>query len=323
MKKLLILFGTDSFEHDISILSCKNIIKNIDNKKYIFDVVGIDKNNCWYLITDYHNFEFDPNKQIYNITDFLKMYDLIFPVIHGKNGEDGRLQGLFDILNKKYIGSNLISNALCMDKSYCKIICDKYNIPQIDYIILKKGEKINKKLNYPVIVKPANGGSSIGISIANNKKQLIQAIKHAFNFDNKIVIEKFIKCREIECAILQNNNKFIIDIGEIIPSNTFYDYEDKYIKNTSTYNLDPNIDKNIKKKIKEYAIKIFNIFDCKDLARIDFLYDTSSNQIYFNEINTMPGFTNISMFPLILSKNKITIKNIIDILVNNNTKRKG
>lgn len=319
MKKLLLLFGTDSFEHEVSIISCKNIIKNIDRKKFIFDVVGISKDNEWFLVTDYEDLSLYSDKQIYNVSEFVKMYDVIFPVIHGKNGEDGKLQGFLDICGIKYVGSNLISSSICMDKAYCKIICEKYRIPQIDYIILKKGEKLNKKISYPVIVKPANGGSSIGISIVNNKKELKTSINNAFKYDDKIIIEKYIKARELECAVIETKNKIIIDVGEVLPSNTFYDYEDKYLKNETKYDLYPKIDKKIIKEIKDYSRIIFDILECKDLARIDFLYDYTNNKVYFNEINTMPGFTDISMYPMILSKNNLNLKDIITILINNNS----
>ncbi len=311
MEKITVIYGGKSFEHDISIKSYKSFIENI-NKKYELSTIYVDKNGIWH----------QNNKVMNNIVDFLKTQDIIFPLIHGNIGEDGKLQGLFETFNIKYVGSNTISSAIGMDKAFCKIILDKYNINQVPYIIINKKTKIKEitsKINFPIIIKPANGGSSIGINIANNKIELIKALNNAFKYDKKVVIEKYIKARELEIGIIENNGIICSSIGEI-KSQGFYDFDSKYIKNTEVI-VNPNLKKEIKLKIKDYAREIFKILECSNFARIDFLYDETNEELYFNEINTIPGFTNISMFPKLFINDGYSYKEIIDILIKNAKRR--
>lgn len=305
MKKVCVIYGGVSFEHDISVRSYNSFIKYI-NKKYELSTIYVDKNGLWYF----------NNKIIDNIVEFLKKQDVIFNLIHGNIGEDGKLQGLFETFNINYIGSNCLSSALSMDKAFCKIILDKYNIKQVPYIISNKKTKIKEivdKINFPMIIKPANGGSSIGISVANNKIELIKALNNAFKYDKKVVIEKFIKARELEIGILENKGLICSSIGEI-KTNSFYDYESKYINDTEVI-INPYIKKEVKFKIYDYARKIFKILECSNLARVDFLYDEINDILYFNEINTIPGFTDISMFPKLFINDGYSYSDIIDILI--------
>lgn len=241
--------------------------------------------------------------------------------MHGNYCEDGKLQGFFESFNIKFIGSKTLSSAISMDKSISKLLFDSLNIPQVSYKIIKDEYKIDdiiKDINFPMIIKPANGGSSIGISKANNKKELIKSIKLAKKYDNKLVIEEFIKARELEVAVLENKNKLIISkAGEINSANEFYDYEAKYINSKSYTTIPDDLPLEVFSKIKLYAKKIFNTFDCKDLARIDFFYDEINNNIYINEINTIPGFTTISMFPKLIKNEGIEYKDLISILIDN------
>ena len=257
-----------------------------------------------------------------NVVDFLKEQDVIFPLIHGNIGEDGKLQGLFETFDIKYVGSNTISSALAMDKAFCKIILDKYNIKQVPYVILNKKTKIKEitsKLNYPVIVKPANGGSSIGISIAHNARELVKALSNAFKYDKKVVVEKFVKARELEVGVIENNGIICSSIGEI-KSQGFYDFDSKYIKDTEVI-VNADLKKETKLKIKEYAREIFKILECSGFARVDFLYDEINEELYFNEINTIPGFTDISMFPKLFINDGYSYSEIIDILIKNAKRR--
>lgn len=304
MKKVLLIYGGTSEEHDISCMSAKEIINNIDKTKYTLDNVLITKNNLWIY----------NEKQITNIIDFLKKYDVIFPITHGKDGEDGKLQGLLDLFKIKYIGSNWGSSFICMNKQRTKEILNYYNIPQVPFQIYKKNAPLT--ISFPVIIKPVNGGSSIGITIANNKKEFKKAIKNANKYDNEIIIEKYIKAKELECAILQEKKLIISDVGEIISSNIFYDYEAKYQNKDSQTIIPANIDKDIKKQIQIYAKKIFEILKLKGLARIDFFLDENNN-IYLNEINTLPGFTQISMFPKLIMNEGISYQNILSKLIEN------
>lgn len=311
MEKITVIYGGKSFEHDISIRSYKSFVENI-NKKYQLSTIYVDKDGLWY----------ENNKLMNNIVDFLKEQDVIFPLIHGNIGEDGKLQGLFETFDIKYVGSNTISSALAMDKAFCKIILDKYNIKQVPYVILNKKTKIKEitsKLNYPVIVKPANGGSSIGISIANNARELVKALSNAFKYDKKVVVEKFVKARELEVGVIENNGIICSSIGEI-KSQGFYDFDSKYIKDTEVI-VNADLKKETKLKIKEYAREIFKILECSGFARVDFLYDEINEELYFNEINTIPGFTDISMFPKLFINDGYSYSEIIDILIKNAKRR--
>ncbi len=311
MEKITVIYGGKSFEHDISIRSYKSFVENI-NKKYQLSTIYVDKDGLWY----------ENNKLMNNVVDFLKEQDVIFPLIHGNIGEDGKLQGLFETFDIKYVGSNTISSALAMDKAFCKIILDKYNIKQVPYVILNKKTKIKEitsKLNYPVIVKPSNGGSSIGISIANNARELVKALSNAFKYDKKVVVEKFVKARELEVGVIENNGIICSSIGEI-KSQGFYDFDSKYIKDTEVI-VNADLKKETKLKIKEYAREIFKILECSGFARVDFLYDEINEELYFNEINTIPGFTDISMFPKLFINDGYSYSEIIDILIKNAKRR--
>ena len=320
MKKILILFGGNSFEHNISCKSAKTILENIDRKKFNVTSVGIYENN-WYIFDDSLTYLSNNTwtksniKKIDNIITFLKQFDKVFPIIHGEDGETGAISGLLNLFNIPYVGSDILGNAIGYDKEITKIICEKYNIPQIKYIVLRKNKHIKHiDIDFPVIIKPASCGSSIGINIANNIKELNKYIKIAFNYDNKVIIEKFIKARELECAILEDKKIIVSPVGEIISKNNFYDYESKYILDSNLI-IPANIDKEIIQSIQEYSKKIFKILSLKDLSRIDFLYDYENNKLYFNEVNTIPGFTSISMYPQLFEHAKISIKELISILL--------
>ena len=227
-----------------------------------------------------------------------------------------------DLFNIKYVGSKTLASSVGMDKEFSKIIFNHLNIPQVPYIVINNKyhiEEIENKLNYPMIVKPANSGSSIGISNANNRKELTKAIKIAKKYDSKIIIEKFIKARELECAILEDKDLIISDIGEIKPCNEFYDYKAKYEQNSETINK-ANLPNDIIIQIKEYAKKAFIGINAKGLSRIDFFYDEDNNKIYLNEINTLPGFTTISMYPTLVTNDNLSYTDLITILINNGLK---
>lgn len=305
MKKVLLIYGGTSTEHDVSCISAKSIINNIDKNKYILDCVYITKNNKWLY----------NNEEITNIITFLKKYDVVFPITHGTNGEDGKLQGLLDFFNIKYVGCKWGSSYICMDKIRTKEILGYYKIPQVPFEIYEKGKSIT--IPFPVIIKPANGGSSIGIQVANNKKELKKAIKQALKYDKKIIVEKFINAQELECAVLEDKKLIVSEVGEIISANNFYDYEAKYENKESKTLIPANIDIEISNKIKQYAKQICKILDIKGLARIDFFYDKQYKNIYLNEINTLPGFTEISMFPKLIMNEGLTYKEIISKLIDN------
>ena len=325
MKKVLIICGGNSTEHDISITSAKSILENIDYDLFDVTTAVIDYDNCWYEYNDDYSYLLEWKKRkvktIDNIIKYLYSFDVVFPITHGNNGEDGKLQGMLDLFGIKYVGSKTLSSAVCMDKDFSKMIFSYLDIPQVPFIIINnsrfKLKDIIHKLGFPVVIKPANGGSSIGINKANNKKELKIAINEAFKYDSKIVVEKFIKGRELECAILEDKNYYISEVGEIKFANDFYDYNAKY-ENKESYTIIPaKLDKKISKKIKEYAKKAFIGINACGLARVDFFYDEENSQIYLNEINTLPGFTSISMYPKLFIHEGIEYKDLITKLINN------
>ena len=317
---VLILFGGNSFEHEVSCKSVNFILNNIDTKKFKFKLVGIDYDNEWYEIKNISkidkNWKNSECLKIDNVIKYAKRFDVVLPMMHGNTVEDGKLQSLFELYNIKYIGCNSYSSLICYDKLLTKLILEKYDIPQVPYYIYNDNLNL-EKIEYPVIIKPCKCGSSIGINIAHNKKELKKYLKIALKYDNNILIEKFIQNkRELECAILEDKKKLIIsDIGEIINNGSWYDFESKYINQNKT--IISNIDCKIKKEIQDYSKKIFKIMNCKNLSRVDFIYDLDNKKLYFNEINTIPGFTEISMFPKLINNLGIEFKDIITKLLIN------
>lgn len=325
--KLGIIYGGLSTEHEVSINSAKSIIDNIDKDKYEIYKIYIDKKGNWYK---------EDNK-IDNVFEYLRNLDVIFPILHGLYGEDGTIEGLFELLGVPYVGCNVLSSSICMDKIYTKMILDKIGIDTAKYIYVKKvkdkyiyinntfEEKelsleeisllVEDSLSFPVFVKPSRSGSSIGINKAHNKEELIKYIKYASGFDSKILIEENIIGRELECAILGNALIEASPIGEILPKGEFYSYNAKYIDDSET--LIPNdIDKIVCDKIRSVAVKAYKALDCRGLSRVDFFLEKDTNKIILNEINTMPGFTTISMYPKLWESIGISYKELLDKLIN-------
>ena len=319
MKKVILLFGGESSEHEISCQSAKFIYDYIDVNKYDLIPIGISKNGNWYYYedSDFVNWDKDIQlKKVNNIVEELKSSDIVFNIIHGKYGEDGRIQSLLELFKIPYVGCDSKTSMVCMDKEYTKIFAKNYNIPIINYEVLND-KNIRKRREYPLIVKPANGGSSIGINVVNNKKELNQAYNEALKYDGKVIVEDYIMAREFEVAILTNGNTYYMsDIGEILTNSKFYDYSDKYINSIKT-TTNANISKKLKKKIYNLVDKLIQIFKIEGMSRIDFLYDEKYDLLYFNEINTLPGFTAISMYPKLMKEAKIDYRKLISKLLEN------
>ena len=316
--KVLILFGGTSSEHEVSCKSVLNVIDNIDNDLFDYKLVGITKDNKW--IECSKNNIVDNNwynlNEIDNIISYLKQYDIIFPILHGKDGEDGKLQGMLDLFNIKYVGCKNEASMIGMDKNLSKIVFHSINIPQIPYLKYDNNIDDITNLGYPLIVKPCNGGSSIGITKVDNKEELEKAINVALVYDNNIIVEKFIKAREFECAVLEDKDIIISNVGEIKYNNDFYDYEDKYVNKVDLV-IPADIDTNLKEEIKKYSKDIFTKLNCNGMCRVDFLYDIDNNKLYLNEINTIPGFTDISMYPMLMKNMGYSYKELITKLLTN------
>jgi len=325
MKKVLLLCGGNSPEHSVSLMSAQSILENIDKNVFETTCCIINFDNCWYefldninCIQNWHNKEI---RLVTNIIDYSKSFDIVFPITHGNNGEDGKLQGMLDLFNIKYVGCNTLSSAVGMDKHFSKILFKALNIPQVPFLTIKKNDfnldDITTTISFPMMVKPANGGSSIGINKANNKRQLKKAIKTAFKFDKKVIIEKYVEARELECAVLAGKELIISEIGEIKSANEFYDYDAKY-KNYKSYTLIPkDLEPDVCRQIKEYSKKAFIGIEAKDFARIDFFFDEQNKKVYLNEINTIPGFTQISMYPQLLQNSGLSYTDLITQLLTN------
>ncbi len=349
---VMVIFGGKSGEHEISLKSATSILKAMDKDKYNIIMVGITKEGIWKLyegpideiqggnwekIVDKAEKEADFKSQICLLpTDKgsgiislangrREKIDVIFPVLHGPFGEDGTIQGLFEMINVAYVGAGVLASSLAMDKAMTKKLLQAEGISQADYdlIIFKQYKenqmeivyRIEDGFEYPVFVKPANMGSSVGISKAYNRERLKESIELAGKYDRKIVIEETINGREIECAILGNDNPLASLPAEIIPTAEFYDYHDKYIAGTSEFIIPANLSENMTNKVRDMAIKVYKLLDCTGLARVDFFVEDKTNRILLNEVNTMPGFTNISMYPKMLEAAGIKYEDLIDKLI--------
>lgn len=330
-----IIFGGQSAEHEISIKSAKNIFYYINKKIFNVYLIWISKKGFWYFIENktflskkFNDFKNNISLVINNKypivitkTNLPIKIDVIFPIIHGKFGEDGKLQGLLNFINIPFVGSDVLSSSVSMDKDFTKRILCADNIPIIPFFTLNKKnynninyKNIVDKLNLPFFVKPSNQGSSIGVNEINNQKEFNKFIELAFDFDNKIILEKKIIGKEIECGVLGNDTLKSSICGEILLSNKFYDYKSKYFHDTKII-IPAKISTEISKKIRSLSLKIFKKLECKGMARVDFFL-TKNNNIIFNEINTLPGFTKNSMYPKLWLAMKISYSSLITKLIN-------
>lgn len=331
--KLGILFGGKSEEHEVSLMSARSVYNNADRAKYDIYPIAVDKKGNWLdkeksesIIEDKSIQEVpilkNPTKK--GLNNFLKVdFDVIFPLIHGPYGEDGRIQGFFDLLDIPYVGANVLGSAVGMDKGIMKKLFDYNNLRQTEFIILRKNYynekffKINnfiEKQGLPIFIKPANLGSSIGISKVSRQEDIKEAVDIAFQYDNKIVVEKAVYAREIECSVLGKNEFKASLPGEIIPSHDFYDYQSKYEDEKTKLIIPAKLDDKIIQEVQEIAIKAFEIIECEGLARVDFFLQ--DEEVYINEINTIPGFTKYSMYPKLWEASGITYPDLIDELIN-------
>lgn len=347
MKKinLGVFFGGRSVEHEISLISAKNIINTIDKNKYNIVPIGINKSGEFFLYTgedyilDNHDakkvhlnsngvpitFSFGQSKELVGVLDknLRIKIDVAFPVLHGSFGEDGTIQGLFEMADIPYVGTGVLGSAIGMNKDVAKRLLENSGIKTAKFLIFNKSakEKINfsyivSKLGCPFFIKPTNLGSSVGVYKIKNKSDFNKKIKRILRFGDKIMCEEMITGREIECSVLGNKNPIASLSGEIIPTGyEFYSYEAKYLdENGAQLNAPANLPKKTIHKIQETAIKIFKLLGCKGMARVDGFIKENGDYI-FNEINTIPGFTKISMYPKLWEISKISQTKLINELI--------
>lgn len=340
--KLGVIFGGMSTENEVSRISGKYILSNLDINKYEIFPIYIDKTGKWYEYKGKYD-EIEMGKKlekvqkIDNIIEYLKKLDVIFPVLHGLYGEDGTIQGLFELLKIPYVGCKVLASSIGMDKAYTKIIFEKAGIKQtksryirklknkyiyiddrLDEETLELGktcDKVQTEMKYPMFIKPSNSGSSVGVSKARNIEELKNAIEEASKYDNKIIIEEGIDGKEVECAVLGNEEVLAGEVGEIKAADEFYSYDAKYNNEESKTVIPANLEQEKIQEIKRLAIKAFKAIDGKGLSRVDFFVENKTGEIYLNEINTMPGFTQISMYPKLMESYGISYKELLDKLI--------
>ena len=350
-----ILFGGRSCEHEVSVTSAKSILKALNQDKYNVHLIGIDKSGRWHLGADIDALTHEgsvagiEHQSPVSTSVSLELHetgnlmaqntsrtpvdttkpptvDVLFPVLHGTYGEDGAMQGAMEMAGLPYVGCGVAASALAMDKALAKKIFEAENIPQAAYHISYKTEwhnnpdkvieDIESGIGYDLFIKPANMGSSVGVSKATNRNELVVAINHALDFDNKIVIEESMdNCQEIECAVLGNDSPEASILGEIIPGAAFYNYETKYLDDKSQLVIPAPLDQTTTQAVQKMALTAFKAIDGSGLARVDFFVHKDSNAIVLNEVNTLPGFTPISMYPQLWTASGLPYDKLIDKLI--------
>jgi D-alanine-D-alanine ligase len=345
--RVAVLFGGKSAEHEISLQSAKNIVEAIDKKKYEVVLIGIDKDGRWYL-NDAARLLLSsgpqlpslstlggtkkrvgliPSKntaQLVRLDDYRdeRALDVVFPILHGPFGEDGTVQGLLKLANIPFVGAGVLGSALGMDKDAMKRLLRDAGIPTANFLVFHRphiGEikfaQIVRKVGLPFFVKPANLGSSVGIHKVKDQRQFVQATRDAFRYDSKILVEEHINGREIECAVLGNQEPIASVPGEIIPRHELYSYEAKYLdEKGAALKIPADLPKPIVKKIQGLAIETFKVLCCEGMARVDFFL-RDNREVIVNEINTIPGFTKISMYPKLWEASGISYTELIDRLI--------
>ena len=349
MKTIMILFGGQSSEHEVSRVSARNVLQNINTEKFNVVSVGITKTGRWLLYNGPINHMDNGDWQAFAEADAVNAMsqtqasprefvlafarakgfegvDAVFPVMHGINAEDGTIQGLLELCEIPYVGPGVLGSAMSMDKDISKLVFEKAGIPQGKYFCVTR-EAIKDSFTdvttrvltelggFPCFVKPANAGSSVGVGKAKDSKELLSALAEAARFDKKILVEQFINGREIECAVLGNDSPVASPLGEIIAGNDFYDYSAKYVDNTSKCVIPAPIPPETALRIQEYAVRAFLALQCSGLSRVDFFLDRETGEIFINEINTMPGFTSISMYPMMWQEAGLSFKDLITKLI--------
>ena len=348
MRKLsvCILFGGISPEHEVSLRSAESVLNNIDKEKYNVYPVGITKEGNWVLYTgtDYSLLpsgqwlEYEGNRQAaispvrgQGLLSFegdcvvREHIDVVFPVLHGENGEDGTIQGLLQLAGIPYVGSRVAASAVAMDKTLTKLVADKVGVPQAAWHLIWRKDvenrvdsavaELERKFSYPMFVKPAGTGSSVGVSKAHDRMELEMALRQAAVYDEKILVEEFIHGREVEVAVMGNDSPVASVCGEIDSGVEFYDYEAKYVTDTSVAYIPARISEQVEEQVREAAVRIYSAIGCRGLSRVDFFVTYDGDRVVFNEINTLPGFTSISMYPKLFAASGIPYSQLIDGLI--------
>ena len=346
-KRIAVLFGGQSSEHEVSCVSAVTVINNIDTAKYDILIVGITKDGRWLLTDSVQSIE-DGSWEKSSVTmilspdrahgGFVKIcdskaeavrVDVVFPVLHGLFGEDGTVQGILELAGIPYVGCGVVASAVSMDKLFTKVLVNAIGgIRQAQYVPVRRHElsdmdecvaRVEAELSYPVFVKPSNAGSSRGVTKAHNRAELEEGLKIAAQNDEKILVEETIVGREIECAVFGGDDVKASGVGEVLAADSaaFYDFDAKYNNADSKTDVSPVLPEGREDEIREDAVKIFRAVDGVGLARVDFFLENGTDEVVFNELNTMPGFTSISMYPMLWEKKGTDKKELVDMLIDN------
>lgn len=362
-RRIAVVFGGQSSEHEVSRFSAQSVLENINHDRFDVVMIGITKDGRWIgydgpveklgtgeweaiaankmLAAAKQKSEEESTQDPGLVTagasarnllhtaakeGSSQPVDVVFPVLHGCNGEDGTIQGMFELAGVPYVGCGVLSSALAMDKAYTKVVFEKEGIPQGKYLvfsrkqIFQESEQLVKEveavLEYPCFVKPSNAGSSVGVSKAHDSGELVKALEFAARFDHRVLVEEFINGREVECAVLGNDAPIASTVGEVIPCNEFYDYEAKYESgDSSEVKIPADLPAETMNEIRNYAVRAFKALDCSGLSRVDFFVHKETGKVYINEINTLPGFTKISMYPKLWEASGIPYTELIEKLI--------
>lgn len=332
--RLGVIFGGRSGEHEVSVVSARSIMKAADKTKYEVAPLGVTRTGIWLEPGETQSLLQSEAKEIVvnagrkaleSLPKALEGIDVAFPIVHGTYGEDGTLQGLLEMADIPYIGAGVAGSAIGMDKALMKKVFVQSELPTPRFISFLRDywqkhpgdatQQIEEQIGYPCFVKPANGGSSIGISRAASAKGLARALDAAAEWDRKLIVEEGINAREIECSVLGNDGLQASVLGEIVPSSDFYDYEAKYLSNDSRLIIPAELPDEKANEIRELAVRAYAAIDCAGMGRVDFLLDEQTLKAYVNEINTLPGFTSISMYPKLWEASGLSYAQLIDRLV--------
>ena len=348
MKKLnvCVLFGGISPEHAVSLRSAESVLNNLDGEKYNIFPVGITRQGQWLLFGS-DNYSLLPGGAWEDCPDNCRAVispvrgegllvvredglqqekiDVVFPVLHGENGEDGAMQGLLQLAGIPYVGPHVSASAVAMDKTLTKLVVDQAGLPQAAWMLVRRNElshhaeqildQLEEKFTYPMFVKPAGTGSSVGVSKAADRQALLDALVAAAKYDEKVLVEEFIHGREVEVAVMGNDSPMASICGEIDSGAEFYDYDAKYITDTSVAYIPARIDEDVAEVVRDAAVKIYSAIGCQGLSRVDFFVTYEGSRVVFNEINTLPGFTSISMYPKLFAASGIPYSDLIDQLL--------
>ena len=348
MKKLnvCVLFGGISPEHAVSLRSAESVLNNLDGEKYNIFPVGITRQGQWLLFGS-DNYSLLPGGAWEDCPDNCRAVispvrgegllvvredglqqekiDVVFPVLHGENGEDGAMQGLLQLAGIPYVGPHVSASAVAMDKTLTKLVVDQAGLPQAAWMLVRRNElshhaeqildQLEEKFTYPMFVKPAGTGSSVGVSKAADRQALLDALVAAAKYDEKVLVEEFIHGREVEVAVMGNDSPMASICGEIDSGAEFYDYDAKYITDTSVAYIPARIDEDVAEVVRDAAVKIYSAIGCQGLSRVDFFVTYEGSRVVFNEINTLPGFTSISMYPKLFEASGIPYSELLDKLL--------